>query len=693
MRYITILSFLLLLISCKNIMAQKDTVFFDGFSDNSKNWSLMNTDINKSSIEDGYYKWEHKTDGDWNIFYNVPNMNPEKDFSFEASFLAESGGAYGLIWGAKDASNGFHFIVNTKGEFEVYLNRDGNISSIKDFTKSQEVKSDKNTLSVNKKGDQVIYLINGQKVYQDSYDKLFGRKFGITAIDKVKISIDYIMVKQDINLIPGLVYESEPENLGDVVNSEYPDLNPIVTPDGKGLYFTRKHSPDNIGGTNDGGDIYYSQLKDGKWQQAKNVGKPLNNKSPNGVCSVTPDGNTILLRNKYTSEGEGNGVGLSMSYRTEDGWTVPENVNITDYYNNNNFSEFCMSDNRQIILMTVQRDDSYGEKDIYVSMNQGSGKWSRPKNIGPVINTPYEETGPFLSSDGVTLFFSSNGHSGYGNNDIFMTRRLDDSWTKWSEPQNIGRPINTDKWDAYYSLSASGEYAYFVSSRAGGFGKDDIYRIKLPKKAKPEPVVLVMGRVLNAKTNQPVKGTISYYYLADNKLVGIASANPADGSYKITLPAGKKYGFLAAAENFISINENLDLTSLTEYKEVQKDLYLAPIEIGQAVRLNNIFFQTAKWELLPESLFELDRLAKILTDNPGLEIEIDGHTDNVGNDQNNLILSQNRAKSVLNYLVLKNIKVTRLSSNGFGKSMPVAGNDTDEGRQLNRRVEFVILKK
>jgi outer membrane protein OmpA-like peptidoglycan-associated protein len=523
-------------------------------------------------------------------------MNPEKDFSYEASFIPDSGGAYGLIWGAKDASNGFHFLINIKGEYELYLNREGKMSPIKDWAKSPEIKSDKNTLAISKKGDQVIYFINGQKVYQDSYDKLFGRKFGITVIDPVKISVDYMLVKQDINLIPGLTYDSDPENLGDNINTEYSEINPIVTPDGKGLYYARKHSPDNTGGTDDGGDIYYSQFKDGKWQQAKNVGKPLNNKGSNGVCSVTPDGNTILLRNKYTS-------------------------------------------------------------------------------------------------DGVTLFFSSNGHPGYGSNDVSMTKRLDDSWTKWSEPQNIGRPINAETWDAYYSLSASGEYAYFVSTRKGGFGKDDIYRIKLPKIAKPDPVVLVMGRVLNAKTNLPVKGTIAYNNLADNKLVGIASANPSDGTYKITLPAGKKYGFLAAAENFISVNENLDLTGLTEYKEVQKDLYLAPIEIGQAVRLNNIFFQTAKWDLLPESLFELDRLAKILTDNLGLEIEIDGHTDNVGNDQSNLTLSQNRAKSVLNYLVSKDIKAARLSSNGFGKTKPVAGNDTDEGKQLNRRVEFVILKK
>jgi outer membrane protein OmpA-like peptidoglycan-associated protein len=380
-----------------------------------------------------------------------------------------------------------------------------------------------------------------------------------------------------------------------------------------------------------------------------------------------------------------------MSDRTATGWQMPRDLNVVDHYNLNEYNEFSMSSDKRVIIMAVEREKTYGVKDLYVSFHIEGDQWSVPLNLGPVVNTPEGEISPFIAPDNTTLYFSSDGHPGYGSNDIFLTRRLDDTWTNWSKPENLGKPINTNDWDAYYSVPASGEFAYFVSSKSG-YGNSDIFKIRLPEMARPNPVVLVKGKVLNQKTNLPVQAVISYFDLQDAAISGAAMSNPQTGYYQIILPAGRLYGFQASAGNYLAVSENLDLKDLGEYKEIERDLYLVPIEIGEKVRLNNIFFETGKWDLLPESFAELDELVKILGDNPSMEIEINGHTDNVGDDNSNLVLSQKRAAAVVTYLLGRGVAGDRLDSAGFGETQPVAPNETDEGRALNRRVEFVIVK-
>jgi outer membrane protein OmpA-like peptidoglycan-associated protein len=323
---------------------------------------------------------------------------------------------------------------------------------------------------------------------------------------------------------------------------------------------------------------------------------------------------------------------------------------------------------------------------------QVDGKWSKPMNLGNSLNSVGNEVSPFLASDGKTLYFSTNGYPGFGKNDIFVSRRLDDTWKNWSEPMNLGNKVNTNEWDAYFSTSAAGDYAYFVSS-ANKATSEDIFRIKLPTSAKPTSVVLISGKVLNSKTGEPLGAKIIYEELPSGKEAGVARSNPSKGEYTIALPAGKKYGFSASAEGYIAINENIDLTQLTEFKEIKKDLKLVPIEKGEKVSINNIFFEFGKEGLLPESFPELNRLVKLMITNPNLKIRIEGHTDNIGNDKNNLLLSENRTLSVMNYLVENSIESNRLETKGYGKTKPKANNNTEEGRQQNRRVEIVILEK
>lgn len=481
----------------------------------------------------------------------------------------------------------------------------------------------------------------------------------------------------------------ERENLGPMINSEYDEVLPVIAPDAKTLFFVRKGHPDNTG-SDKKDDIWFSrQLPDGRWGEAQNIGKPLNTAGFNFVCTVMPDNNTMLLGNQYFEDGSQD-EGVSLTTRTEDGWGMPKNLRIKRLQNLSIWSEYTMSPDGRVLIMSLLRPDSLGGRDLYVSFRQEDDSWTEPENFGPSVNSKRSDITPFLAADGVTLYFSSDRPGGYGNNDVYMTRRLDYSWKKWSRPQNLGYPINTPGWDAYYTVPANGEYAYFVSTSSGE-GKSDIFRITLPEDARPIPVMLVSGKVTDPD-GKVVPATISYERLSDGKQIGTASADPETGDYKIALPVGYDYGFHAEADGYYPVSEHIDLTELGGFDEVQRDLILAPLMHGTSIRLNNIFFDFDMDVLREESQPELDRLVRLLKKYPSMMIQIDGHTDDYGGYDYNMKLSRRRARAVVNYLISQGISEIRLIPRGFGKTRPVATNETDEGRQLNRRVEYTILQ-
>lgn len=480
-------------------------------------------------------------------------------------------------------------------------------------------------------------------------------------------------------------------NLGHNVNSpNHVEFNPYITPDGKKLFFGRENHPENTHYNKNqySQDIWYSTLQeDGTWSVAKHLSYPFNTLVYNTLIAQTSDGTIRYIKGCFDGE-EYVGTGFSYCVLKKDGWSDPKCINIPNYermcQGNTVANNFSSSNN--ILLMSFSEKKGDVPLDIYVSFLK-NGKWTSPKKL-PISTDKYDENTPFLAADNVTLYFSSDRPGGYGSNDIYVTRRLDDTWEKWSEPINLGSPINDNSWDAYFTIPASGEYFYMVKS-------GEIVKVK-PKKneIKPKPVVLIKGKVINSKNNKVVgNASINYIDLETGEEVGIAHSAEQSGEYSIVLPFGKHYSFQAKAENYYSVTENMDLKNLTEYKEIEKDLFLKPIEKGQVIRINNIFFEFNKADLKPESFYELDNLVQLLKDNPRMEIKISGHTDNLGNDEYNLKLSQDRAAAVLNYLVSKGIDVKRLSSEGFGETQPVADNNTEEGRAINRRVEFTILKK
>ena len=479
-----------------------------------------------------------------------------------------------------------------------------------------------------------------------------------------------------------------PINLGTKINSKAFEIMPIISQDEKTLFFTREKHPDNYG-KKGSQDIWYSTLgSDGKFQDAINIGSPLNNDYHNFALSLSTDGNTLFVGNIYLPNGKMS-PGVSTSKFNGKTWEFPKqllkNIDIQSAQVN-----YFLAPNGKVIIMSANyHDKGYGENDLYALFRNNDSSWGEPINLGNTLNTAGMEITPFLAADMTTLYYSTNSLPGYGDYDIFVSRRLDESWQNWSEPVNLGKPFNTSGWDAYLTIPASGEYAYYTSS-FNSYGYSDIYKIKLPNELRPKVVTLVSGKVYNAIDKTPIEAKIIYELLSENKEAGIANSNATTGEYKITLPAGKLYGFLAEADGYLSISQNIDLTKEEYYRSINQDLNLVPIKKGANIVINNLFFDFGKFDLLHESFPELNRLADFMIKNNEYKVLISGHTDDIGSSSSNMTLSKNRANAVAQYLISKGIEKNRLKIKGFGKTKPLKPNDSEENRQQNRRVEFEI---
>lgn len=526
-----------------------------------------------------------------------------------------------------------------------------------------------------------------------------------------------------------LTAQNKLESIGSAVNTEYSELNPVMSPDGKTLYFGRKNHPQNrfgMAGTEQiagSQDIWYSESLMGAWTTARRMSESLNRDQYNTIYSISPDGQTILVKGAYVN-GQYETRGFSITKKSAAGWEIPKKLDIPKYEKlSRGKNEYgYLSNDGKVLLMAFSEKKNSDEDDIYASFLEKDGSWSEPMNLGDDVNTNFTETTPFLAADGKTLYFSSNREGGKGSNDIWVCKRKDETWIHWTEPTNIGEPINTDQYDAYYTISAAGDYAYFISSN-NSVGKKDIFRLKLdqpkpietplttstpmvggdkkpqpekPKDIKSEPVVLVSGKVIDGKTGKvPKNAQIIYEDLTNGKELGIATPDPITGIYKVVLPYGKNYGITTKIDGYVGTSQNIDLSKITnnKYLEIEgKDMTVKPVEVGVKVEMNNIFFEFGKAALKSESYPELNRIATFFKSNTKIISEISGHTDNVGSDEVNYKLSQERAAVVRNYLLTQGVPAERLTAKGYGKTRPKVANDSPENQSINRRVEFEILK-
>ncbi len=461
------------------------------------------------------------------------------------------------------------------------------------------------------------------------------------------------------------------ENLGAKVNSRCEELNPMVSADDNNIYYSIREC--DLAGTNarEDDDLFHAQRdSSGHWKHFIKVSSTINNKYNQGMIGISGDNSTLYYKGYY----DGYKQTVWMAQRSSEGkWSKPAPVNVPRYTELNRYTGKSISSNRKIMLCYLEEANSIGNTDLYVAFSEDGINFSKPKNLGAVVNTPLSEFGAFLAPDNKTLYFASYGHGVYGSADIFVTRRLDDTWKKWSKPENLGPEINSADFDAYFSISASGKYAYLVSADNGTAGKSEIVRIQLPQSAKPDPVVLIKGRVLDAKTKLPLKSEVISTILKTNTRALVAVTDSADGKYQIILPAGELYDFLASKKGYYANSQHIDLTATTDYTEIVKDIFLQPVEVNndtdQVVHLNNIFFVDCSDTIKKESYVELQRLSKFLKKNKDLDADIDQFMQKGGECPNTEELADKRAQAIKKYLVKDGIAETRLKHKSHVKTI------------------------
>ncbi len=473
----------------------------------------------------------------------------------------------------------------------------------------------------------------------------------------------------------------EPFNMGFYVNSEHKDYFPALTADGQTIIFTR-----NIQGNE---DFFTSIKKNEEWQKAIPLSANINTPNYNeGAQSISPDGRYLF----FTGCNRPDGVGRCDIYvcRNEgNDWSKP--MNLGSIINSKEWeSQPSISADGSTLYFLSNRPGGFGGYDIWKSTLNDEGRWTTPVNLGPNINTPYDESTPFIHPDGKTLYFSSDGWPGLGQKDIFFSKLQDDG--TFSKPTNLGYPINTFNDEFGFIVSTDGKEGLFSSNLKGGFGDVDMYRFKLPETIRPEPVTYVKGVVKDRETKETLEASVLIVNLKTNDAAYNELTAKSSGDFMAVMPVNQNYAFNILADGYLLYSQHFDIKASDADKPLNFEILMDKIKVGSKVKLNNIFFDTNRFDLLDESLIELNILTEIIKNNPNLVIEIQGHTDNVGDTKSNQILSENRAKSVYDYLINNGINKKQLSFKGYGEQQPEADNSTAEGRQKNRRTEFLVVK-
>ncbi len=499
------------------------------------------------------------------------------------------------------------------------------------------------------------------------------------------------------------------------INSVQDEQSVVISPDGKVMYVTLANHPQNIGGKKDLGDIWFSILMDNQWAPLIHAGNVLNDIGYNAVAGFSADGNTMYLLSHYDDAKPKAGTqGISFSRKISSGWSQPENITIPYFLNRSDILSGHITPDGSTFIFSADSYNTKGAEDIYVSSHKGGGQWTEAKNLGVSINTPLQELCPSLSEDQKTLYFSSNGRTGYGSSDVYYSQRLDDTWMNWSTPVNQGAKVNSEGRELYYRTYPQKGFALFTSTlNSDGYGDvrmaevkkelqdslitkvllnspDTVVKLVEIKRDKPltvdDKVVRVFGKVTNVKTNSSVVAHLSF----ESDTVSFVNST-GEGNYSIVVPSVNEYVIKVEAPGYVGTMERLDIRTF-EMKQLEMNFRLQQIEVGAIVNLKNVLFQQSSSILLAESSDELNMVADFMKANPKVEIELAGHTDNRGLHAHNVKLSRERVEKVKAYLMDKGIEAKRITGKGYGGIKPIAENDAEETRKLNRRVEFTIVK-
>jgi len=524
----------------------------------------------------------------------------------------------------------------------------------------------------------------------EKYKTMLSNKKDQITIEQVNRKIEMCNVAKELVADPVKI---KIENMGVNINSPYADYGPVLSADESTLIFTSRRPGSTGGKLDENGkffeDIYISKKIDSVWSPAVSIGSPINTNGNEAAVGISVDGQIILI---YKDD-NGNGNLYSTSLNG-DQWTSPKKLNKNINTKGWEPSAFISADGN-ILYFTSNRKGGYGGRDIYSSEKLPNGEWAKALNLGPTINTPYDEDAPFIHPDGVTLYFSSNGHKTMGGFDIFSSTLSANN--EWTLPVNIGYPINTTDDDIYYAVSPDKKRAYYSSFKEGGLGEKDNYMITFAQYKEP-PLTLLKGVVTDPYGKAPKAVEITVTDNETEKIAGIYHPNSKTGEYLFILPPGKNYNITYEAKGYLFHSENLDVSLNTNYYIIHKAIQLQPLVVGAKIVLKNIFFDFDKATLRRISNVELDKLYKLLNTNKGLKVEISGHTDSKGSVEYNVKLSKERAEAVVNYLIEKGINKNQMIAKGYGKSKPMAdnynadGSDNTENMQLNRRVELEVVE-
>lgn len=516
----------------------------------------------------------------------------------------------------------------------------------------------------------------------------------------------FFLLAGNILAVAQATIENDLNDLVKQVNSRNDEQNPILSPDGNFLYFTRANDSLNVGGTKDKGDIWYSgRGEDGKWTKPKNLGSPINDELKNYLLGFSPDGKIMFLnQEKKNPGGYVINDGIAYSVYQDGAWSLPGRLSVEYMFNKSEHQSGSVSADGRYLVLSLQSYASRGTEDIYVCSYK-DGKWTQPVNLGSVINTAKQEMTPYLSPDNKKLYFSSNGHGGRGGRDILVSERLDDGWTNWSKPQSIGPEVNSEGVELGWYIDAKNDLVYFSSTQnSDGYGDIKVVPFSVPIEPKQEnsqtlvydeltvvPVetkknISVSGAILNEKSNEGITAAINIKS-ADIDING--NSTPEDGLFKIQLPAGAgKVVVSIKSPGFMGITEEVVLSDV----DLTINFKLMPLDVGTTITLNKVYFDRGTSQLLDDSYIELGRVVEMMKENPTVKIELSGHTDNQGNSKLNIQLSQERVDVVKKYLEDHGVEANRIRGKGYGGTRPVASNASEESRKLNRRVDFTILK-
>lgn len=478
---------------------------------------------------------------------------------------------------------------------------------------------------------------------------------------------------------PRNTYSFFPVNLGDSVNTERSEYYPTLSISDSILVFTRMSTT--------GENFVKANFANNHFGKAEIVEGNINMQALKGAATVSSDGEFLIFAGDFYEKGLG-GYDLYISYNTPEGWSEPENLGEainTPYWE----SAPSISPDNRTLYFSSDRPGGYGGRDLYKSERKANGRWSPAVNLGPVINSKGNDLYPYIHADNQTLYFTSDGWQGYGNTDLFIARKT--GVDEWSTPENLGYPINTIDDEGSITISSDGITAYYAADRSDSRGGLDLYKFELRDDIRPFKTLYVRGTVTDAVTKKGIPCSVELIDNSTNKTIMKITADEI-GKYFIPLPTGKDYTFIVNRKGYLYYSSLYELSKHKSDSTYTKDIALQPIELNAHLTFKNVQFETNSFNLLPISKVELDKLVQVLNDNPTIYLQINGHTDNVGKPEDNIKLSTNRAKSVVEYLVGKGISAARLIYKGFGASQPIADNNTEEGKAINRRTEFVVVK-